>query len=199
MDTQGLFFTQKPPTGLVIAQTVGITASLFLLGNNASLSLIAIPAAMQAPASLAVKQWHTIFTRGLAMGPPLAIASALATGYVAYMQDPDSLPFKLNIAATILLPSIVPFTFAFIVPTNNKLMAKKDELGSASLEDKSIEANAAEGETVHELMDRWATLNMARAVLVGAGALCSVLAALSKREVVGFKEVAIASGANRMG
>jgi hypothetical protein len=61
------------------------------------------------------------------------------------------------------------------------------------------EASAAEGENVHALLDRWATLNLARAVLVGAGALCIVLAALSKRELVGFKQIAVASGANRMG
>jgi hypothetical protein len=33
-------------------------------------------------------------------------------------------------------------------------------------------------------MDKWATLNMARALLVGAGALCTVFAAVGKREVV---------------
>lgn len=77
-------------------------------------------------------------------------------------------------------------------------MAKRDELESASLEDKAVEANAAQGETVHELMDRWATLNMARTLLVGVGAACTVLAAASKREVVKFGSMAIKSGANRL-
>jgi hypothetical protein len=65
-------------------------------------------------------------------------------------------------------------------------MAKKEELATASLRDKNVEAFAAEGETVHELMDKWATLNMARALLVGVGALCTVFAAVGKREVVKF-------------
>ncbi|KAJ4361844.1 hypothetical protein N0V83_010785 [Neocucurbitaria cava] len=190
---------QQTPTGLVIAQTVGITSSLFLLGANASLSFVAVPAVMQAPAPLAVKQWFTVLTNGGAIGRPLAILSAIATGYVAYHQDPSSAPFKLNIAATILLPSIVPFTFAFIVPTNNKLIAKKDDLASASLDDKAVEAGVAQGETVHALIDRWATLNLARAVLIGVGALCTVLAALNKRDVFGFKDIGLTSGANRMG
>lgn len=77
-------------------------------------------------------------------------------------------------------------------------MAKKDKLESASLEDKAVEANVAQGETVHELMDRWATLNMARTLLVGVGAVCTVLAAASKREVVRFGGMAIKSGANRL-
>lgn len=77
-------------------------------------------------------------------------------------------------------------------------MAKKDELASAALEDKAVEANAAQGETVHELMDRWATLNMARTLLVGIGAVCSVLAAASKREVVRFGGATLRAGADRM-
>lgn len=93
-------------------------------------------------------------------------------------ENPNSLAFKLNVAATILLPSIIPFTLAFIKPTNDKLFAKKEELASASLEDKAVEANVAQGETVHALIDKWATLNLARAVLVGAGAICAVLGAL---------------------
>jgi hypothetical protein len=48
-------------------------------------------------------------------------------------------------------------------------------------------------------MDKWATLNMARAVPVAVGAICTVLAALNKRDVVGFKEIALQGGANRMG
>ena len=62
-----------------------------------------------------------------------------------------------------------------------------------------MEAGVAQDETVHALIDRWATLNLARAVLVGAGALCAVLAALNKREIVGFKDIGLASGANRLG
>lgn len=113
-------------------------------------------------------------------------------------EDTNSTAFKLNLAATILVPSIVPFTFAFIVPVNNKLIEKMNSLSSASLEDKAVEANVAEGETTHALLDKWATLNLARAALIAGGAICAALAASDKREIVGFKEVGLASGANRM-
>jgi hypothetical protein len=146
----------------------------------------------------------------------LAILSALATGYLAYnrtfypissptpdspicptlfqtstkissTEDPKSTPFRLNALATLLLPSIVPFTLLTMTPTNNKLLSKKDELATASLSNKNVEAFAAEGETVHELMDKWASLNMARAVLVAAGALCTVASAVvGRRELVKF-------------
>jgi len=142
---------------------------------------------LQAPAPLAAKQWYTVLTRGGALGRPLAILSGIATAYAASAHPHGSLPFKLNLAATVLVPAIVPFTLAFILPTNHKLIAKKDEF--ASLSQKSTRAKAGMpggwedidvegGETVHALIDRWAMLNLARAVLVAGGAFCTVLAAL---------------------
>ncbi|KAH9873283.1 hypothetical protein J1614_005681, partial [Plenodomus biglobosus] len=180
---------QSPPLGLLIAQTVGITSSLYLLGSNAALSLIAVPAILQAPAPLAAKQWYTVLTRGGTLGRPLAILSAIATAYAAYTQPRDSLQFKLNIAATVLIPSIVPFTYAFIVPTNNKLIAKKDEFASLSQKSRSAKAGMPGGwdeveadslETVHALIDRWGVLNLVRAGLVAGGSLCAVFAALHR-------------------
>ena len=56
----------------------------------------------------------------------------------AIAEDRSSLPFKLNVAATVLFPSIIPFTIAFIVPTNNKLEARMRQLESTSLEDKAV-------------------------------------------------------------
>jgi hypothetical protein len=92
----------------------------------------------------------------------------------------------------------VPFTFAFIAPVNNKLIEKMNELSSASLDDKAVEAGVAEGETTHALLDKWATLNLARAVFIAVGAICATVAAVDKREVVGFQGIGLASGANRM-
>ncbi|KAF2032419.1 hypothetical protein EK21DRAFT_110091 [Setomelanomma holmii] len=198
MASQGYFFNQRTPTGLLIAQTIGITASAYLLGQNASLSFISVPAVMQAPAPLAAKQWFTVLNLGGTFGIPLAIGSGLATAYVASQQDASSTAFKLNLAATIFLPSIVPFTLVFIRPVNNKLIEKMKSMSSASLEDKAIEANVAEGETTHALIDKWATLNLARAGLIAIGAICAALAAVDKREIVGFQEIGLASGANRM-
>jgi hypothetical protein len=98
----------------------------------------------------------------------------------------------------VLLPSIVPFTFAFIRPINNKLIEKKNSMASASLDDKAVEAGVAEGETTHALIDKWATLNLVRTVFLAAGALCVSLAAVDKREAVGFSSVGFGTSANRM-
>ncbi|CBX91686.1 hypothetical protein LEMA_P071940.1 [Plenodomus lingam JN3] len=183
MPSRDIVSGPSTPLGLLIAQTLSFAASC----SNAALSLIAVPAVLQAPAPLAAKQWYTVLTRGGTLARPLAMLSALATAYAAYTQPRDSIPFKLHVAATILIPSIVPFTFAFIVPTNNKLIAKKDEFASLSQKSARTKAGMPGGwddveadrsETVHALIDRWAVLNLLRVGLVAGGSLCAVLAAL---------------------
>ena len=69
----------------------------------------------------------------------------------------------------------MPFTIAFIKSTNDKLFAKKDQLATTALDNKAAEAGVAQNETVNALLDKWATLNLARAVLVAIGSLCAVL------------------------
>lgn len=80
----------------------------------------------------------------------------------------------MNLAAALLLPSIAPFTILFIKPVNDKLIAKMNELASASLEDKAVEQGVAEGENTHALIDRWAVLNVVRAGFLVAGMGCAV-------------------------
>lgn len=109
------------------------------------------------------------------------------------------MPFKLNIAAAILFPSIVPFTLAFLKPTNDKLFEKETSLAGTSLDDKAAEAGVTSGETTHALIDKWAMLNLARAAITGVGAIFAIWAALDKRETGGYNSVGLTSGANRMG
>ncbi|KAF2746634.1 hypothetical protein M011DRAFT_468331 [Sporormia fimetaria CBS 119925] len=185
---------EQTPTGIRVAQVVGITASAFLFGQNASLSYIATPTVMKAPAGLAAQQWAHAYGIGKKLGPPLAIISSLSTAYVAYHQDIDSLPFKLNVAATVLVPAIVPFTYAFMIKTNNKLLEKSHTL-SATADDKA----ETQEENVHALLDKWATLNLARAMLVGVGSILAAWGAVSKLEIVSFGNLALGTGADRLG
>lgn len=96
------------------------------------------------------------------------------------IDNTSSRAFKLNLAASLLLPSIVPFTVAFMKPVNDKLIERMEMLASASLEDKTIEVGVREEETTKALIDRWATLNMVRAVPIVVGTVCAVLAAVDK-------------------
>ena len=82
---------------------------------------------------------------------------------------------------------------------NSKLQDKADSFGTTSLTSTDAESGVAKEETVHGLVDRWATLNLGRALLTGAGAVCAAWAIVSKLEVVGMGHFSLTSGANRMG
>jgi hypothetical protein len=67
---------------------------------------------------------------------------------------------------------------------NNKLLEKADSLANASLDDTTAEAGIAKKETVDWLVDRWATLNLVRAVITGTAAVAAAVATLNPVEIV---------------
>lgn len=86
-----------------------------------------------------------------------------------------------------------------IKPINDKLEQKVESLAGASLTDVAVESGVSREETTHALVDKWATLNLGRAVISVTGALCATYAALSKIDVRGVSAIRLGSGADRMG
>ena len=115
------------------------------------------------------------------------------------LEPSSSRTFKFYTAAAVLIPSIIPYTLGLMGPTNNKLSGKADSLATTEITDKTAEAGVTQEETVHALIDRWATLNLGRAIITGIGSLCALWATLDKIDVVRFRDVGLTSGANRMG
>lgn len=106
--------------------------------------------------------------------------------------------FKLYTVAAILVPSIIPYTVFLMSGINNKLQEKARSLANASLTDTAVESGVAQGETAHELLDKWATLNLGRSLLPLLGTLVAGWAIVDKFEVLGLGAV-LKTGANRMG
>jgi len=86
-----------------------------------------------------------------------------------------------------------------MIPTNNKLLGKADSLATTEITDKAAEAGVTQEETVHALVDKWATLNLGQAIITGIGSLCALWATLDKINVVRFQDVGLASGATEWG
>lgn len=77
----------------------------------------------------------------------------------------------------------------FLNKYNKKLLGKADLLSSASLDDATAEVGIAEEETVHVLVDTWATLNLVRAVITAAGAVSAAVAALNPVNIVDLEGI----------
>ncbi|KAF2092071.1 hypothetical protein K490DRAFT_32435 [Saccharata proteae CBS 121410] len=190
------FYHEQVPTTVRVAQAVGITASAFLCGQMAGSSYQLVPSIMQAPAPLLARQFKKSFEMGITTVPGLMFSS-LVCAWLATREPISSSAFKLYTAAAVLLPSCIPYTLLVMKPIQDKLCARADSL--TALEDEAAEAGIAQEDTVHGMVDKWATLNLGRTVINGVAALCVAWATISKVDVVGFERVGLATGADRLG
>jgi len=107
-------------------------------------------------------------------------------------------PSLLYTTSAALLLTSIPYTFLFGEPIIQKLEDKAKSLASTSVTDTAAEAGVAQEDTVHSLVDRWATMNLGRTVLTGLAALTATWAAVDRMEVLPAT-AKLATGANRMG
>ena len=84
--------------------------------------------------------------------------------------------FSYNDIAAYLLILSIPYSAYFLAPVNEKLEAKASSLELGSMAEVGLERE----QTTHWLVDRWATLNLGRAVIVGMAGLVGTWAALGE-------------------
>ncbi|KAL4928910.1 DUF1772 domain-containing protein [Aspergillus undulatus] len=171
------------PTGVRVAQAVGLTGAAYLAGNISAYTFAAIPSlqtsltSYSAPSTLIAKQWREMYNAGKAQNPPIAILTATAFGYLAYAAHSGksaaldvlapSNAVWLYTAAAAFTMGFVPWTFAAMVGTNKRLMERAEGV--------SAEKNW-DGEDVLELLGEWKFLNGIRAVLPFVGGVLGFLA-----------------------
>ncbi|KAF5358661.1 hypothetical protein D9758_007729 [Tetrapyrgos nigripes] len=157
------------PSGIRVAQVLGIAGSAFVSGSIFSISFISFPSLLTSPNHLAA-QWANLYARGATLMPPLSILSSSAFAYSAYFLYKNPTGFglsestsltkaKLYIFAALLTVGIVPYTRGMMLPTNNKLKARKDGLDLAYTD-----------ETL-ELAVKWNMMNAGRGLLPFLGAV----------------------------
>jgi hypothetical protein len=126
-----------------------LTGSLFA-GAALYVNVAEHPARMGLETRMAALQWAPSYERATWLQAPLALIS-LICGVAAWLLGAG---FSWLIAA-LLVGSVVPFTFAVIMPTNNKLLAPGLDLGSTE---------------TRALLVRWGKLHAVRTVLSLFGA-----------------------------
>lgn len=167
-------------------------------GQQAAESYFFVPALLHAPAPLLAKQWRTIWDKTKAAIPAATLVSSGLLGFLAYREDTSSSAFRYYLTAAVLLPSTIPYTAFLMGPINNKLVKKSENLASASISDTTAEAGVSKEETTHALVDKWASLNLLKALISGVAALSAAWATLNPVEVVSASSFGLATGANRI-
>ncbi|KAA8570365.1 hypothetical protein EYC84_002659 [Monilinia fructicola] len=175
------------------AEVVAITASSALAGANLSISFITVPRILESPPHLLLKQWNNLFQQGKAFFPVASLIPAGSYFFLAYKQT-SKLKLKLFGAAGALAVGIIPYTLLFMLYTNSKLLGKVDEAQgvyanqsggdwdddrersdrsykkSSSSRRKVLDDDDEDVRTAHELVDRWALLNLGRSAMMIASA-----------------------------
>ncbi|GAP88776.1 hypothetical protein SAMD00023353_1202040 [Rosellinia necatrix] len=152
------------PTSLTVAAGISIVASGWAAGMGTGLSVFGIPTILNGGASseVMVRQWRFQFHRGTAIMPGLGVLNAVNYWTVAYRCWSRGLEWRGFAAAGVSTFFMVPFTLAFIMGINSRLLAAAAEgREKATLSDDSARS----------LIKRWGDLNVVRAVvpIVGTG------------------------------
>ena len=141
-----------------------------------------MPTLSVAPVDVLVHEFKIMYNIGKTTSPPLAIASALCHGYLAYhfqasepAVDRMVSPFLLYASAATCVLSIVPFTLLYIDPAvNNKLLRLGGQVENGS-RPKELELEEA---WLRQSLVRWRKLNFMRSAAVICGALFAAAATL---------------------
>ena len=141
--------------------------------------------------SLLAKQWKTLFDSDKLVAPLISIFSSGVFAFLAYRDETWTKPAILYTTSSALLLSLVPYTFLLGEPINKKL-EEKARLQSIQ------EVGVKKEESVHGLVDLWATVNFGRAVVSGIAAFTAIWAAVERTDIVPAT-ARFATGANRMG
>lgn len=136
-----------------------------------------------------------MFSSDKLLAPAVVLFSGSVFSVLGYRGGNSTLG-RLYIAAASLAAISVPYSLLALEPINKKLEEKAENLGKASITDAAAETGVTREETVHFLVDRWATVNLGRSLITGLAAVCATVAAVGHYGGVGFH---MKSGAGRMG
>jgi len=170
------------PTPIRIAQVLGITGTAALAGVSFSVSGLVIPRILESPTPLLLRQWQHLYDTAKMIVPPLAVvcgSSFLFVAYDAHQRTATVVPhqWKAYVASALLTLGIVPYTLLVIMPINRRLWQKVKDMRHLAATDTVFEATVGD-ETAHALVDKWATVNVGRATLLGVAAVTAAWIAL---------------------
>ncbi|KAL2018414.1 hypothetical protein VTK56DRAFT_892 [Thermocarpiscus australiensis] len=176
--------TTTPPPSIRLTQATALFLSSLASGVSLSLSALVVPRLLESPTPLMLHQWARTFAAGRATMPPAALATAAAYAWLAVKATTTTPGVVVGggggsragcyyAAAAALSVGVVPYTWAFMMRTNRRLLGMRDRVVVAgALEAESEEVGAEEEKGAKYLVDWWGMLNLGRAVmLMGASAL----------------------------
>ncbi|KUJ11675.1 DUF1772-domain-containing protein [Mollisia scopiformis] len=145
-------------------QVTAVLTGAFLSGAMMSLCFIAVPVLLDTAteASQLLPQWARMYYYGHQIMPTIAVGTLLLYCYISFRNKRS---WRLFALAGVTTVSIAPFTWIFMVSTNDELFRLE---ASSKVMDVEIEQ-------VKGLVVRWTWLHFMRSLLPLAGAVMGAL------------------------
>ncbi|KAK3300105.1 uncharacterized protein B0H64DRAFT_437289 [Chaetomium fimeti] len=166
-----------------LTQTAALLLTTLSAGVNLSLSTFLVPRLLESPTPTMLQQWRRTYARGASTIP--FAAAAAAAGYLWLGLSGGCggggggagmglCRARLYLAAAGLTVGIAPYTMVVMGGVNGRLKGLEKRVGEVRSEGEvAIEERSAKG-----LVDWWGVLNLGRAGLLVAGAVCGLAATL---------------------
>ena len=172
------------PASSVIAavQAFNIVSTAFATGLSFSLTAISIPTIVEAPPPvLATRQWDTTFWKGSALVRPWFGTAALLSFYLAWTAyaaaDVSAWAWKLYLIGGLSSFAIFPYTIIILNPVNNKLLGKMEQFKGWKYTDLPEKEAGISSNMIHQLIEKWGSLNILRTVMFAITVLTTTIAA----------------------
>ncbi|KAK3898726.1 hypothetical protein C8A05DRAFT_47035 [Staphylotrichum tortipilum] len=146
-------------------QAAAVVSGSFLTGAMMSLSLISVPVFLDTTPQVPqlFRQWARTYHYGHLVLPTLSVCTFGLYGLAALRKRAAQRPWLPSLLAGVVTVLMVPFTWIFMVPTNNQLFL----LEAASALDPDVMGMAAGT----ALVVYWSRLHLARSLFPLAGAV----------------------------
>ncbi|KAK4116190.1 hypothetical protein N656DRAFT_774391 [Canariomyces notabilis] len=169
-------------------QTTIPLVSSITAGLSLSLSFFMVPRLLEAPVAVMLQQWQCTYRQGAVTMVPLCLVSGVSYLWLALQHTSSSSAAgagmlsswrgKSFLAAGLLTAGVVPYTAAFMMGTNRRLMERADREAAAKgkvteFSDKILEQE----KSAKALVDWWGVLNLVRGVMLTVGSACGLAAA----------------------
>lgn len=174
---------QSSSPAIRTAEAASIFLSTLTAGGNLALSILVVPRLLESPTPLMLRQWVNSYNLTRVIFPALGSLSGLSYLFLSYHHHHSSAAAakaRAYLGAGLLCLSVMPYTWAFIIPTNRKILRKAEEMGplkaveGVEVEEQGVGPRGEE--SAKWLVDHWGMLNLPRGIVPAVAGILGLAA-----------------------
>lgn len=169
--------SQTSSPAIRATEAASIFLSTLTAGSNLALSILVVPRLLESPTPLMLRQWVNSYRLTRVLFPSLASVTGLSYLFLSYHHHRSAAATKARayLGAGLLCLSIMPYTAAFVLPTNWKILRKAEEMKDLKAVE-GVEVEEQGEESAKWLVDHWGMLNLPRGIVTAFAGILGVAA-----------------------